>query len=392
HATGDEVLRTAGRRMQRVLRTTDVLARHGGDEFLVLLADLEGDPRIAAEAVAHKLVGALRQPFAISGLEFQIDATVGISLFPDDADSADALLRHADAAMYGGKGSGPVAVYTSAGARDPRSRLSMTRRLRHALAQGELELHYQPLVTLADGAPIGAEALLRWRDPERGIIPPLDFLPVAEETGLIEPIGEWVVGALCRQARTWLDEGFEPELAFNVSLRQLRPQRFAATLASCLRGYRLDPGQFTAEITESATMREPERVERALEELHELGIRLAIDDFGAGYSSLGRLHQLPVDTLKIDRSFLCQLPGNGPAAAVVGTIVQLADALGMDAIAEGVETEEQRQLLLGRGCRLGQGYLFGRPVPAPELMALFAAHRPAAPRPVLRAVPASRTA
>jgi diguanylate cyclase (GGDEF)-like protein/PAS domain S-box-containing protein len=385
HAVGDEVLQTVGRRMQRALRGGDVLARHGGDEFLVLLGDLEGEPRAGAEAIALRLVAALREPFAISGLEFQIDATVGISLFPDDAESADALLRHADAAMYAGKGRGPVALYAQSSA-DPRGRLSMTRRLRHALAQGEFELHYQPVVALADGAPVGVEALLRWRDPERGLVAPMEFLPVAEETGLIEPIGEWVVGALCRQARVWLDQGIDPELSFNVSLRQLRPGRFAATLDSALRGFRLEPGRFTAEITESALMREPARVERALGELNELGIRLAIDDFGAGYSSLGRLHEMPFDVLKIDRSFLGQLPESRTTPAVIGTIVQLAAALGMETVAEGVETEEQRALLLERGCRLSQGYLFGRPMPAPEVTALFAA------RPRAVALPPAPTA
>jgi diguanylate cyclase (GGDEF)-like protein/PAS domain S-box-containing protein len=392
HAIGDEVLQAVGRRMERALRGSDVLARHGGDEFLVLLGDLEGEPRAAAQAIALRLVAALREPFAISGLEFQIDATVGISLFPDDAESADALLRHADAAMYAGKGRGPVALYAHDSG-DSRGRLSMTRRLRHALAQGEFELHYQPVVALADGAPVGVEALLRWRDPERGLVAPLEFLPVAEETGLIEPIGEWVVGALCRQARAWLDDGIEPELSFNVSLRQLRPERFAATVDSALRGYRLEPGRFTAEITESALMREPARVERALGELNELGIRLAIDDFGAGYSSLGRLQEMPFDVLKIDRSFLRQLPDSATAAAVVGTIVQLAAALGMETVAEGVETEEQRALLLARGCRLSQGYLFGRPMPASELTALFAARPLAeAPRPARTAAPPFRMA
>jgi diguanylate cyclase (GGDEF)-like protein/PAS domain S-box-containing protein len=392
HAAGDEVLQAVARRMERTLRATDVLARHGGDEFLVLLSDLGDEPLAAARTVAHKLVAALREPFALAGLEFQIDATVGISLYPDDADSADALLRHADTAMYDGKGAGSVAVYAG-GAADPRGRLSMTRRLHHALEHGELELHYQPVVTLADRATVGAEALLRWRDPQNGLVPPGDFLGVAEETGLIEPIGDWVVEALCRQARAWQDEGIDLQLAFNVSLRQLRPQRFAGMLERALAEHDLDPGRITAEITESATMREPARVEHALHELNELGVQLAIDDFGAGYSSLGRLQRMPVDILKIDRSFLSELPAGGPAAAVVGTIVQLASALGMEAVAEGVETELQRELLLERGCRLSQGYLFGRPMPAPDLTALLASRpAPTAPPRRRRSAPPSRTA
>jgi EAL domain-containing protein (putative c-di-GMP-specific phosphodiesterase class I) len=269
----------------------------------------------------------------------------------------------------------------------------MTRRLRHALEHGELELHYQPVVTLADGAPVGAEALLRWRDPRRGLVPPGEFLGVAEETGLIEPIGDWVVEALCRQARAWRDEGIDLQLAFNVSLRQLRPQRFAGMLERALSAHDLDPARITAEITESATMREPARVEHALHELNELGVQLAIDDFGAGYSSLGRLQQMPVDILKIDRGFLGQLAASRTAAAVVGTIIQLAEALGMEAVAEGVETEDERRLLVARGCELGQGYLFGRPMPAAELTALFAAHQGrGAPLPAPIAAPPFRMA
>ena len=370
HTVGDEVLRTAARRMARVLRPGDMLARHGGDEFLLLACGLDGEAGVAAAAIAHRLLSALREPISIAGLEFQISATIGVSLHPEDAASADALLRHADAAMYAGKGNEAVVVYSADGV-DPRGRLSLTRRLTHALDRGELELHYQPIVRLDSGAFVGAEALLRWRDPERGLVMPGEFLPIVEESRLIEPIGEWVVLELCRQARAWLDSGFAPDLTFNVSLRQLYDGRFAKTVAGALHDHGVDPRRFTAEITESATMREPECVAQALEDLHGIGLKLAIDDFGAGFSSLGRLHDMPVDVLKIDRSFLRQLPNSDVAAAVVGTIVQLADALGMATVAEGVEEDAHRRMLVARGCELAQGFLFGRPMPAAQLAAAY---------------------
>jgi diguanylate cyclase (GGDEF)-like protein/PAS domain S-box-containing protein len=368
HAVGDEILTLAGRRMERALRSGDLLARHGGDEFLILLADVEGDAARVADAVARKVVHALTDPFAISGLEFQIEATVGVSVFPDDAGSADALLRHADAAMYAGKGKGPVALYTPK-TEDPRGRLALTHQLRQALEGGELELHYQPIVPLDGGPAVGAEALLRWRHPERGLVAPGEFIRVAEESGLIVPIGDWVIDAVCRQARAWREEGLDLGISFNVSLRQLRAKRLAGVIADGIVAYDLDPRSLVAEITESATMHEPE----VLAELHDLGLRLAIDDFGAGFSSLGRLEQMPVAILKIDRSFLARLGGDGRGSAIVGTIVQLADALGLEAVGEGIETEAQRDLLLELGCRVGQGYLFGRPAPASELTAGLAA-------------------
>jgi EAL domain-containing protein (putative c-di-GMP-specific phosphodiesterase class I) len=278
--------------------------------------------------------------------------------------------------MYDGKGSGAVTLYT-APADDPRGRLSLTRELRRALGNEELELHYQPIFALDDGRPVGAEALLRWHHPERGLVGPGEFIGVAEESGLIEPMGEWVVEALCRQARAWADEGLALDLSFNVSLRQMRSRRLTTTVADCVAMYGLDPSRLVAEITESATMQEPDRVERTLAQFHEIGVRLAIDDFGAGFSSLGRLEQMPVDILKIDRSFLGRLDTDGRGAAIVGTIIQLADALGMEAVAEGIETEAQRALLVERGCRLGQGYLLARPMPAPALTALLSGELPA---------------
>jgi diguanylate cyclase (GGDEF)-like protein/PAS domain S-box-containing protein len=366
HAVGDEILTLAGRRMERTLRSGDLLARHGGDEFLVLLADVEGEAARVADAVARKLVHALAEPFAISGLEFQIEATVGVSVFPDDADSGDALLRHADAAMYAGKGKGPVALYTPE-TEDPRGRLALTRQLRQAVETEEFELHYQVVMPLAGGPPVGAEALLRWRHPERGMVSPGEFIRVAEESGLIVPIGDWVIDEVCRQARAWRDGGLDIWLSFNVSLRQLRTTRLAQVVADRSSAHGVDPACLVAEITESATMHEPAGVQRLLTELHDLGVRLAIDDFGAGFSSLGRLQEMPVDILKIDRLFLTRLAGDGRGPAIVGTIVQLADALGLTAVGEGIETEAQRRLLLERGCGLGQGYLLGRPAPAAQL-------------------------
>jgi diguanylate cyclase (GGDEF)-like protein/PAS domain S-box-containing protein len=371
HAVGDEVLRGAARRMQAALRSGDVLARHGGDEFLAVLPNLEGDGRAAAQAASKRLVTALREPFAIAGLEFHIDATVGISLHPGDADSADALLRHADAAMYAAKGTGSPGLY-SAATSDPRDRLSLTRRLRHALEHDEFELHYQPIVIPADGRIVGAEALLRWRDPDRGLVSPADFLPLAEETGLIGHIGDWVIETLCRQARDWERQDLTPQLSFNVSLSQLHRGRFVEMVDGRLSTLGLDPSRFTAEITESATMKDPGNVRRALHGLHEVGVRVALDDFGAGHSSLGRLEHLPIDILKIDRSFLSRVPESTSAAAVIDTIVRLATALGMHAVAEGVETEHQQALLIATDCPFAQGYLFGRPMPAHAIAKLFA--------------------
>ena len=366
HAVGDEILREVACRLADVLRAGDVLARHGGDEFLVLLAELGDEPDAAAEAVTGKLLAALHEPFAIAGIEFQIDATIGIALFPDDAADADELLRRADSALYAGKGGRHVSRWAAHDS-DPRGRLSMTRRLRNALAQDELELHYQPVVELGSGDVVGVEALLRWRDGERGLVPPGEFLPVAEQTGIIEALGDWVVDEVCRQARTWSDAGLEHHIGFNVSLRQLATSRFARRLAARLDAHGLAPDRFIAEMTESATLRDPDRVHAALRELRAVGVRVAIDDFGAGYSSLGRLQEMPVDILKIDRALL----RGRAASAMITAVAGLAKALGMVCIAEGIETAEQRDLARLCGCDLAQGFLLGRPAPAAEVEPLL---------------------
>ena len=373
HIAGDQILCRLAARLQRVTRETDLLARQGGDEFLLLLTDLEPEGGQAiAETVADHVCEGLQEPFTIAGAEFHVGASIGISLYPRDAEDADALLMHADAAMYQAKagGDGGHQVYDGTGP-DPLERLEMTTRLRRALERDEFRLHYQPIFSLCDGELMGVEALIRWQDPERGMVSPGAFIPVAEDTGLIEPIGDWVVAEICRQAAAWRDEGIEVQMSFNVSPRQLRRPELAGMIRHLVAEHRLDPSRFTVEITETATLRDPERTEPILDELHAIGVQLAIDDFGAGYSSLGRLRQMPVQTLKLDRMFLEQVPESREAKEIVLAILALANALGMGIVAEGVETEAQREFLLAHGCPLAQGFHLGRPVPPSEIIELL---------------------
>jgi diguanylate cyclase (GGDEF)-like protein/PAS domain S-box-containing protein len=365
HAAGDELLQRIAERLRAATRASDLLARHGGDEFLLLLTDLDGTGAGPAEAAAANLAQALEEPFHIQGAEFQVGAAVGISLFPADAEDPDRLLQHADAAMYQAKRSerASLALYASRSG-DPLERLSLTARLRRALERDELELHYQPIVRLADGVVTRREALLRWREPDRGLLLPADYLPVAEDTGLIEPIGDWALAELCRQGAAWRDAGQGVPLAFNVSPLQLRRRDFAARVESALAAHDLKPELVCVEIAESGAMPVIDRIEPVLRELRTLGLSVAFDDFGAGYSSLHRLRGLPVDILKIDRSFLRDVGHDAQARATVEAIVRLAAALGMEAVAEGVETDVQRRFLVEAGCRLGQGFVFGRPRPA----------------------------
>jgi diguanylate cyclase (GGDEF)-like protein/PAS domain S-box-containing protein len=373
-AAGDELLCRLAVRLQQAVRTTDLLARTAGDEFLLLLADLQEDPETVAERVAEQLVTALAEPFMIAGAEFVVSASIGIALAPRDTSDPEAMLGHADSAMHRAK------VHVRGGwasfrhpARDPFERLSMAARLRRALSAGEFRLHYQPIFDVASRRVAGVEALLRWHDQERGgLVPPGEFIPVAEETGLIESIGDWVVRAVCDQQVAWAQRGFEPQISFNVSPRQLRRLDFTACVAEHLRRSGADPSKLTVELTEKATMQEPAATEPILRALHELGLELALDDFGAGYSSLSRLRETPVGTLKIDRAFLQDVPASREAAAIVTAVLDLARALGRTAVAEGVETEEQLAFLAGRCCPLAQGFLLARPMPPEEVEDLLA--------------------
>jgi len=376
HDLGDQLLKEFAGRLQRIVRSSETLARHGGDEFLVMVDELPRDDRgdtarFAAEALSRRITNALREPIVLGGGEFQVQANVGISLFPYDAQDAGALLRHADTAMYSAKTSGgEYSVYVPT-ERDPLEPLALAARLRRAVERGELELHYQPVVRLRDRRLVGVEALVRWRDPERGLIPPDAFVPVAEKTGLIDAIGRDVLERACADGRHWLAAGLMPALAINVSPRELRRASFARDVVrtATREGMALD--RLLLEITESAWTVEASHTMGTLHELERHGVLLAIDDFGAGYSSLSRLRELPAGVIKIDRAFMEGVPGDRDATAIVEAIVQIAVARGCYVVAEGIEDEPQAALLNQLGCGLGQGYHLGRPLPFEEITPLL---------------------
>jgi diguanylate cyclase (GGDEF)-like protein/PAS domain S-box-containing protein len=370
HAAGDELICGFAARLQQSIRATDLLARTGGDGFLLLLADLHENPSAAAERIAAQILSCLAEPFMIAGAEFQVSASIGIALSPRDGSDAETLLAHADSAMYQAKdvARGSWASYAQAG-RDPFERLSMAARLRRALVGDEFQLHYQPIFTTA-GALVGVEALLRWHDAERGeLVPPSEFIPVAEETGLIESIGDWVIRAVCAQQVAWAERGLTPQISVNVSPRQLRRIDFIGKVSEHLRATGADPARLTIELTESAMLQDHTDAEHILRQLHDLGLQLALDDFGAGYSSLSRLREMPMETLKIDRAFLREVPESHEASAIVTAILRLARALGRTAVAEGVETVAQLRFLEEQQCPLVQGFLLGRPMPAADVEA-----------------------
>lgn len=386
HAAGDDLLRQLAERLREATRDTDLVARQGGDEFLVLLADIEKEAEqplpegtdnvaLVAESVAVRIHQYLEDPFLLGEEEFYGSASIGISMFPTDADDARSLLKNADAAMYRSKKTSPggYIVYSADGG-DSLGKLSMTTRLRKAVENQNWTLFYQPLVELDSGKMTGVEALIRWQDPNGGMIPPGDFIPLAEEMGLIVAIGDWVMEEVCRQSRLWQDAGLDLKISFNLSPRQLWQPEIVEKVMAHLDSSAIDPSKVAIEITESSVMTDPERSQRVLWDLHARGVRLAIDDFGTGYSSLSRLKHMPVHTLKIDRSFVMDIPDDDDAGNMVQAVIQLAQSLGMSPLAEGIETPEQWKFLLEKGCEVGQGYYFSRPVPPEEIMALFQEH------------------
>jgi diguanylate cyclase (GGDEF)-like protein len=375
-AAGDAVLREAATRLREAVDATRTVARPHGDEFCVLVADLGSDADDAAQAVAGHVLDTLREPFAVDGREFELAASAGVSVFPRDGRDERTLLKHAEAAMYEAKERrrGGLVFY-GGGTSEALERLLLTSRLRRALERDEFVLHFQPMYRLPAGDLTAVEALIRWQDPHRGLVPPDRFIPAAEHTGFIRPVGEWVLEAVCRQSATWRQAGLRTPVSFNVSLGQFREPGFPDAVEAAMRAHGVDPGDLIVEITETVAMRDPECVEPVLDELRALGVRIAIDDFGVGYSSLARLKEMPVDILKLDAQFLPQEPGDVRAATLTRAALELVGALGMSAVAEGVQTVEQRQLLTDAHCPVMQGFLLSEPLPAEAMTELLRSTR-----------------
>ncbi len=372
---GNQLLRQIADRMKLTLRDADTLARRAADDFLILLPDLDRDFGAAqsgmnvARASAERIRDALKQSFTIGDRDVYITASIGISVHPDDADDVEALILHAEHATRVSKQQGPgnFAMY-GANANDPAATFAFVTRLRRAVERNEWMLVYQPVVRLATGAVHGVEALLRWTGEDGENVSPAEFIPIAEDLGLIDEIGKWVVDELARQDHTWRNEGIAGlEIGFNLSPRQFFQPDLAERIAAQLAERRVDPATIMIEITETSAMRDPERANEVLWDLHSRGFKLALDDFGTGYSSLSRLKTLPVDILKIDRSFVTGVDVDVQAAKIVAAFIQLGRALGMTTLAEGIETEGEWRFLADNGCDLGQGFYFARPIPAREI-------------------------
>lgn len=374
HLLGDRLLCQVAERLRTALRECDTIARLGGDEFVVLLTDVQ-DVADAAH-VADKLLAALAAPFVLGERELHINASLGVSLYPRDGQDADALLKYADTALYKAKEGGRNAYRFFSPDMDieAHQRLRLENDLRRAASRGELSLHYQPQVVLSDGQVFSLEALLRWHHPVEGWIPPDRFIPLAEDTGLIHALGEWVLDTACQQMRQWQAQGLTNlRVAVNLSAHQLRRPGLDQCVQQALARSGLSPASLELEITESSMMQDPAQSLALLRRLRSLGVHLSIDDFGTGYSSLAHLTELPLQRLKIDRSFIAGLPADDRSAAIVEAVIAMARRLGLAVLAEGVETAEQCQLLKRSGCDEMQGFLLARPVPAEQVPALLAA-------------------
>ena len=372
HRAGDELLQEVARRLSAAARSIDTVARLGGDEFVMVISPVAG--RAEAEAFAQRAIEAIEPPVQIAGISIHTSPSIGIAFYPADGTSLDALLAQADAAMYAAKerGRNNVQCYAPGMSARTQHKVQLESDLHAALAQKEFELHYQPKVDTATGAVYSAEALIRWRHPQRGLMQPDEFIPLAEECGLIGDIGEWVMREACRQARAWQTAGLPPlRVAVNLSAAQFRAGKLVETVGRALSDAGLEPRLLEVELTESAVMSDPEESITILEQLSRMGVILSVDDFGTGYSSMSYLRRFPIDKLKIDRSFISEVMDRPDDASIVRAIVSLAHSLRLKVVAEGVESPAQLEFLKALGCDQYQGFHFSPPLPAGEFESLI---------------------
>lgn len=376
HTTGDHLLRAVALRLEASLRAMDTVARLGGDEFVLVLSDHQSAHSVSGEL--QRIVESFSQPFAVDGRDVYVTASVGVALYPQDANDPESLMKSAELAMYRAKESGrnTYQLYTAEMQTRVTERMALESMLRRALARGELALHYQPQVDLRSNRVFGCEALIRWNQADLGMIEPAKFIPLAEETGLIVPIGEWVLRTACAQCREWQDAGLPPvSVAVNISARQFREKNFLQAVRKTLAETGLNPRRLELEVTESAIMQDAQNVIADLQAFKDMGVKLSIDDFGTGYSSLSYLKRFPVDRLKIDQSFVRELTADSDDAAIAQAVITLGHTMNLRVIAEGVETPEQLAFLRQHQCDEIQGYLFGKPMPAEEFALLLSSGR-----------------
>lgn len=387
HAAGDALLVEMARRLRSVVRASDVVARLGGDEFMILLNEISGRPQ--AEAVAHHLLSTFSTPLELSGHECRITASIGIAMFPEDGEDEQTLMKNADIAMYLAKAEGKndVRFFSREIKTQSIDRLKIESSLQHAVGRDEFCLLYQPKLDVATGKVAGVEALLRWTHPELGVLPPMQFIPLAEESGLIVMIGKWVLNTACAQNMAWQRAGLPPvSMAINVSPRQFSDENLLQDIDDALAVSGMDPKYLQIEITESMVMLNVDRAIRILDAIQSRGVRLAIDDFGTGYSSMSMLKRFPIDTIKIDRSFVRDLPDNSEDKAIAQAIISMGKALGLTIVAEGVETREQDVFLREHACDEIQGYLFSKPLPPEDITRLLQTAHAEHPAPHLATV------
>lgn len=369
HHMGDELLIEVARRLTDSVRESDVVARLGGDEFVVMLTGIENANVVAK--LGEKLVDAISDPYVIEGHDLYTSPSIGIAIFPTDGEDAETLMKNADAAMYHAKASGRHNFKFFDGRMNNAAleRLSIEHALRQALARDEFCLHFQPIIEMSTGRVSGVEALVRWQHPEKGLLMPGKFIGIAEETGLIQPLGDWVFWAACRQLREFRTLGIENlQMGINISAIQMRTGNLPLLARGAIEALDLNPGSLVFEITESVAMEQPEETVRILNILHDMGVRLAVDDFGTGYSSLSHLRMFPIDHLKLDRSFVQEIGVSKDGSVICDATIGLAHNLGLKLVAEGVETEEQRVYLQARGCDLVQGYFYSKPLPVEQIV------------------------